>query len=69
LAAASAAAEGKAVTADLARKVAAAAAAGTSPLSDVRGSASYRKTMTERLVTAHFLRLFPELKLEEELFA
>lgn len=69
LAEASALAEGAEVTAGLVREVAAKAAAGTTPMSDVRGSASYRKTMVERLVTAHFLRLFPELRLEEELFA
>ncbi len=69
LAAASAFAEGKAVDAALVREVSRLAAAGTSAMSDARGSASYRTTMVERLTTAHFLRLFPELKLEEELFA
>lgn len=66
---ASAFAEGKTVDASLVREVSRLAAAGTSPMSDARGSASYRKTMVERLVVAHFLRLFPELRLEEELFS
>ena len=66
---ASAFAEGKTVNAALVREAARLAAAGTSPMSDARGSSAYRKTMVERLVIAHFLRLFPELKLEEELFA
>jgi xanthine dehydrogenase small subunit len=69
LAFASAFAEGKEVTPAMVKELAAKAAAGTTPMSDVRGSAGYRRTMVERLVIAHFLRLFPELKLEEELFA
>jgi len=69
LAKASSFAEGKMVDATLVREVARLASDGTAPISDARGSAAYRKTMVERLVMAHFLRLFPELKLEEELFA
>jgi xanthine dehydrogenase small subunit len=36
------------------------------PIGDVRGSAAYRLRLTDRLVRAHFARLFPTL--EEELF-
>lgn len=59
---------GQAPTAELARKVAAQAVAETSPMGDVRGSAGYRARLLERLVLAHFLRLFPESGLAEELF-
>lgn len=59
---------GQVPTAGLARQVAAQAVAETSPMSDVRGSASYRARLLERLVLAHFLRLFPESGLAEELF-
>jgi len=45
-----------------------AAAAGT-PMSDVRGSAEYRRKLMERFMWAHAVRLWPALKLEEELFA
>lgn len=59
---------GQVPTAELAQRVAAQAVAETSPMSDVRGSAGYRARLLERLVLAHFLRLFPESGLAEELF-
>ncbi len=68
LAEAAAFAEGKAVDAALVRRVAALAVAGISPISDARGSAAYRRAILERFVMAHFLRLFPQLALEEALF-
>jgi len=37
-----------------------------SPISDVRGSAEYRSRLLERLVLAHFVRLFPDRGLLEE---
>lgn len=52
----------------LARAVAATAEKEISPISDVRGSAEYRRRMTGRFVLAHFLRLFPDSGLAEELF-
>ena len=61
--------EGKPVTAPNVRECARLAVAGTKPISDARGTAAYRSDILERLVLAHFLRLFPELSLEEELFA
>ena len=61
--------EGKPVTAANVRECALLAVTGTKPISDARGTAAYRSDILERLVMAHFLRLFPELSLEEELFA
>lgn len=59
---------GQSPSAELAREVAAQAAAQTTPISDVRGSSGYRSRLLERLVLAHFIRLFPESGLAEELF-
>jgi xanthine dehydrogenase small subunit len=41
------------------------AASECSPISDARGSAGYRRRLLERLVLAHFIRLFPAIKVEE----
>lgn len=54
--------------AKLALHVSAAAEAEVKPISDVRGSADYRKRMTGRLVLAHFTRLFAKDGITEELF-
>lgn len=54
--------------AGLAHSVAAAAAAEASPISDVRGSAGYRRRMLGRLVQAHFLRIFDTSGIAGELF-
>jgi CO/xanthine dehydrogenase FAD-binding subunit len=43
------------------------AAASGSPMSDVRGSSAYRMRLLERLAWAACIRLWPELRLEEEL--
>jgi xanthine dehydrogenase small subunit len=59
---------GRTVSVDTAREAAAMAAEEIAPISDVRGSADYRKRLLERLVLAHFIRLFPGEKLAEELF-
>ena len=59
---------GKAVSVDTAREAAAMAAEEIAPISDVRGAADYRRRLLERLVLAHFITLFPEEKLAEELF-
>lgn len=37
------------------------------PISDVRGSAQYKKRLARNLVAAHFIALFPEKNLEREL--
>ena len=41
------------------------AAAEASPMSDIRGSADYRRRVLERLVLAHFIELFPGTGVEE----
>jgi xanthine dehydrogenase small subunit len=56
---------GAALTAANLRAALDAAAAGISPISDVRGSAEYKRGLLRQLLVAHFLKLAPEL--EEEL--
>lgn len=60
---------GRKPSADLARELGRLAYASGSPIGDVRGSSEYRKRLMERLAWAHCVRLWPELKLEEELLA
>ncbi len=58
--------DGKAVCVETVKKAAAAAQSEISPISDVRGSARYKRLLLGRLVVAHFLALFPErLKAKE----
>ena len=57
---------GKAPDAGTAREAARLALSETSPMSDVRGSAGYRTRLLERLILAHFVRLFPDRGLLEE---
>ncbi|MBZ0178317.1 MAG: FAD binding domain-containing protein [Melioribacteraceae bacterium] len=40
-----------------------------SPISDVRGSAEYKRLLLNQLFKAHFLKLFPELINEKEIYA
>ena len=56
---------GKPVTAANLRAALAAAAAEISPISEVRGTAAYKRALLRNLLIAHFLKLAPEL--EEEL--
>jgi xanthine dehydrogenase small subunit len=65
LAKASAYLEGRTIDADAALEAARIAASEASPIGDVRGSADYRRRLLERLVLAHFVRLFPGLGIEE----
>lgn len=60
---------GQKPSAALARQVGTLASAAGSPMSDVRGSSAYRKNLLERLAWAAFIRLWPALKLEEELLS
>ena len=60
---------GERPSAALARELGTIAAGSGSPMSDVRGSSTYRKRLLERLAWAASCRLWPELKLEEELLA
>ncbi|GAB1482455.1 xanthine dehydrogenase small subunit [Treponema sp.] len=59
---------GKKPSAALAREVGSMAMEAGSPIGDVRGSSGYRRRLMERFAWAHFIRLWPQLKLEEELF-
>ena len=61
-------AAGPVALADLARSVSAAAAAEAKPISDARGSASYRSRMIERLTIYNFMHVFRESGIAEELF-
>jgi xanthine dehydrogenase small subunit len=60
--------EGKKVDASTAREASRLAVEASSPIDDVRGSADYRKRLLGRLMLAHFIRLFPETGIAEELF-
>jgi xanthine dehydrogenase small subunit len=60
---------GQRPSAELARAAGALAAEAGSPMSDVRGSSTYRKRLLERLAWAAFIRLWPELGLEEDLLS
>jgi len=57
---------GRPVSAGTAREAAAIAAREISPISDVRGSAEYKRALLPRLILAHFLSLFPTLIREED---
>jgi len=59
---------GRSADAATAREAAAIAVSEIAPISDVRGTADYRKRLLERLVLGHFIRLFPESGIAEELF-
>jgi xanthine dehydrogenase small subunit len=59
LKAASAFLAGKRVVPGLARELALVADAEIAPISDVRGSAAYKRSLLRRLLAAHFLNLFP----------
>jgi xanthine dehydrogenase small subunit len=51
---------GKTVAAPVVRELAALAGKEIAPISDVRGSASYKRLLLQRLLSAHFLMLFPD---------
>lgn len=58
--------QGRPISAATAREAAAVAGAEISPISDVRGSAEYKRALLPRLILAHFLTLFPERIREED---
>ncbi|MDX9898012.1 MAG: FAD binding domain-containing protein [Spirochaetia bacterium] len=61
--------KGRKPSASLAKELGSIASKAGSPMSDVRGSSTYRKRLLERLAWAALCRLWPELRLEEELLA
>ncbi|MFH2032648.1 MAG: FAD binding domain-containing protein [Bacteroidota bacterium] len=52
--------KGKEITSELIAKLIEVVQSEISPISDVRGSAEYKRLLAEQLVKAHFLELFPE---------
>ncbi len=56
---------GRPLSAETALGAAERAAAEVTPISDVRGSAHYKRRLLRRLVAAHFVTCFPELSPEE----
>jgi xanthine dehydrogenase small subunit len=52
--------EGREISRQTVFEVAAVAQAGISPISDVRGSAAYRRLLVRQVIIAHFIRQFPE---------
>jgi len=58
---------GRPISAATAREAALVAGGEISPISDVRGSADYKRALLPRLILAHFLTLFPERIREEDL--
>jgi len=59
---------GRKIDAATAREAARLAVEASVPIDDVRGSADYRRRLLGRLILAHFIRLFPETGIAEELF-
>jgi xanthine dehydrogenase small subunit len=57
----------KPISAETARAAAAVASGEIAPISDVRGSAQYKRAILSRLILAHFLELFPERIREEDM--
>ena len=59
--------QGQPISAATARAAAAVANGDISPISDVRGSADYKRALLPRLILAHFLAMFPGRIHEEDL--
>jgi len=59
--------QGQPISAATARAAAAVAGGEISPISDVRGSADYKRALLQRLISVHFLKMFPERIREEDL--
>ena len=57
--------KGQKVTATIVRQAAATAQGEIAPISDIRGSATYKRLLLRQLIVAHFLAFFPsELRVE-----
>ncbi|MBC2605450.1 FAD binding domain-containing protein [Pelagicoccus albus] len=65
----SASLSGKELSPDLVRDALATAQTEFNPISDVRGSADYKRLLARQLLAAHFTTLFPETINSEELYA
>ncbi|GMQ81865.1 MAG: FAD binding domain-containing protein [Rhodothermia bacterium] len=61
--------KGKQISADVIQEAAAIAQSEIAPISDVRGSADYKRLLVRQLIFAHFLRLVPECISAESLYA
>jgi len=59
--------QGRPISAATARQAATVAGDEISPVSDVRGSADYKRALLQHLISVHFLRMFPERIREEDL--
>jgi xanthine dehydrogenase small subunit len=57
---------GKTITANVVKEAAVIAQSEVSPISDARGSAEYKRFLLGQLIKAHFIKLFPEIILPEE---
>lgn len=60
---------GRSIDAETVRGVAAIAQTEIAPISDIRGSADYKRLLLRQLIYAHFLKLFPHLLRWEDLYA
>jgi xanthine dehydrogenase small subunit len=60
---------GKAVSIEVVTEALALAQSEFEPMSDVRGSARYKRLLARQLMAAHFIKLFPESISEEALYA
>ncbi len=60
---------GKSMSADLIFEMVDLAQSEIKPIDDVRGSADYKRMLSRQLLLAHFIKLFPEVIREEEVYA
>lgn len=58
---------GKLLTEELVQQVVEKAQTETSPISDARGTARYKRLLLGQLIKAHFITLFPSLNMEKRL--
>ncbi|WP_408641472.1 FAD binding domain-containing protein [Spirosoma telluris] len=56
---------GKLVTEELIREAVAIAQTEIAPISDARGTEAYKRLLLSQLIKAHFIKLFPKLKVEQ----
>ena len=56
---------GKRLTEQLVQEATTVAQTEISPISDARGTETYKRLLLSQLIKAHFIKLFPELKVEK----